>query len=136
MTQPIHKLTDSKDFQNIARNAKRWTGSCFVVQGRARQEAQGRARDNAQTTVKQPLQSLRFGLTASRKVGNAIVRNRCKRRLREIVRGFVRDCAQNGQVVGDFDVVIIARTCCATIDFKVLQDDFRRAMRHLGVVAS
>lgn len=119
MTQPIQKLIDSRDFQNIARNAKRWTGSCFVIQARIAAD---------------PHAPFRFGLTASRKVGNAVVRNRCKRRLREVVRALVRDSAAQGIVVQGYDIVIIARTCCATVDFKVLQDDLLRGCRHLGVL--
>lgn len=115
----------------MARNARRWTGSCFVVLARATDNTLARAADSTLDGVKPPL---RYGLTASRKVGNAIVRNRCKRRLREIVRGFARAHAQAGGVLQGFDIVIIARTCCASTDFKVLQDDFRRALRHLGVI--
>lgn len=121
MTQPIQKLTDSRDFQNIARNARRWTGSCFVVQAKPA------------TTPEAPF---RFGLTASRKVGNAVVRNRCKRRLREVVRALACECADQGRLLQSYDIVIIARTCCATADFKTLQDDLRRACRHLGVLPS
>ena len=121
MTDPIDKLIDSRDFQNIARNAKRWSGSCFVVQARKRDDASS---------------AFRFGLTASRKVGNAVVRNRCKRRLREVVRGFARMRAAANMPLAGFDVVIIARTCCATTDFATLQNDFDRAMRHVGAVTS
>ena len=136
MTQPIQKLIDSRDFQYIARNAKRWTGSCFVVQARATDNVQARARDTVQACAKDAdtQTPFRFGLTASRKVGNAVVRNRCKRRLREVVRALVRDSAAQGIVVQGYDIVIIARTCCATTDFKVLQDDLLRACRHLGVL--
>lgn len=119
MTQELQRLIDSKDFQNMARNAKRWTGSCFVVQARP---------------AANPHAPFRFGLTASRKVGNAVVRNRCKRRLREIVRALVRDSTQAGITVQGYDIVIIARTCCATVDYTVLQQDLQRACRHLGVL--
>ncbi len=119
MTHQLQRLIDSKDFQNMARNAKRWTGSCFIVQAKP---------------ALSPDAPLRFGLTASRKVGNAVVRNRCKRRLREVVRALVRDSADAGVPVGGYDVVIIARTCCATAYFKLLQDDLARAWRHLGVL--
>ena len=118
MADTPQTIKDSKDFQSIARNAKRWTGSCFVVQARP-------------TT---PDAAFRFGLTASRKVGNAVVRNRCKRRLREVLRGLARDCALAGQPLAGYDLVIIARTCCATTDFSVLQNDLRRACRHMGML--
>ena len=119
MTPLIDKLKDRRDFQNIARNARRWTGSCFVVQARASAN---------------PDSLFRFGLTASRKVGNAIVRNRCKRRLREVVRGLAREAATAQTPLKGYDLVIIARTSCATADFAVLGADLRRACQHLGVL--
>ncbi len=129
MTLSVQKLINSKDFQYIARNAKRWTGSCFVVQAHARPPVPPRGGEGAPTPA-----PFRFGLTASRKVGNAVVRNRCKRRLREVVRALAREAAAGGHVVAGYDVVIIARTCCATVDFALLQDDMKRAWRHLGVL--
>ncbi len=119
MTRLTETLKDRRDFQNIARNARRWTGSCFVVQAR-------RSVD--------PESLFRFGLTASRKVGNAVVRNRCKRRLRELVRGLARAAAGAGAPLKGYDIVIIARTSCATADFALLEADVRRACQHLGVM--
>jgi len=55
----------------------------------------------------------RFGLTVSRKVGNAVNRNRVKRSLREAIR------RQRAGVAG-VDVVFIARTSAASAEFPVL----------------
>ena len=51
----------------------------------------------------------RLGLTVSRKVGNAVVRNRVKRRIRE---WFRRD---GRQLAHGFDVVVIARQQAASM---------------------
>ena len=48
----------------------------------------------------------RFGLTVSRRVGNAVCRNRVKRRLRDVIR-------HHQSSVGSFDVVIIAKPSAA-----------------------
>lgn len=60
-------LRARRDFLACAR-ARRWVAPGLILQGRARQadEAQG----------------LRVGYTCSKKVGNAVLRNRAKRRLR------------------------------------------------------
>lgn len=61
---------------------------------------------------------LRLGLTASRKVGNAVSRNRARRRLREIARQELRERPRHGA-----DIVLIARKTTADIDFATLRAD-------------
>ena len=51
----------------------------------------------------------RLGVTVSRRVGNAVVRNRVKRRVREWFR-------REGRIVGDgLDIVVIARAPAARL---------------------
>lgn len=66
----------------------------------------------------------RVGYTASRKVGNAIVRNRAKRRLREVVR-------LSGGVPEGMDIVLIARTSAAEREFTLLLKDFAAGLEKL-----
>lgn len=119
MTALFQPLKDSQDFKSIARNARRWTGSCFVLLSR---------------TSADPAAPFRFGLTASRKVGNAVVRNRAKRRLREVVRATAKQALATGAPLQGYDVVIIARTACTTIDYALLQNEFVRGLKHLGIL--
>lgn len=66
---------------------------------------------------------LRFGFTASRKVGNAVVRNRAKRRLRALVDKVAPQLGLSG-----WDLVLIARTEATVRDFTVMADDLGRAI--------
>lgn len=70
---------------------------------------------------------VRVGYTASRKVGNAVTRNRAKRRLRALVARIFPDYAQPG-----FDYVLIARAETPTRQFDLLQSDLVAAMRRTG----
>ena len=66
----------------------------------------------------------RIGITVTRKVGGAVVRNRCKRRLREIVRKYRSEQTNS---VG-FDLVINAKANLAAADFKQIEGAFARMM--------
>lgn len=59
----------------------------------------------------------RLGLTVSTKVGSAVVRNRVKRRLREIYR------QNRAQWPESMDIVIIARKAAADAEYSVLDQD-------------
>lgn len=72
----------------------------------------------------------RLGIVASRKVGNAVVRNRAKRRLREIFRREEPDrVSQSGR--RPFDVVMIVRRELADAPFAAVSADVQGALRKL-----
>jgi ribonuclease P protein component len=66
---------------------------------------------------------LRIGFTASRKIGNAVARNRAKRRLRAAARESLPLSGRAGH-----DYVLVARAGILTRDFQVLLADIRNAM--------
>lgn len=70
----------------------------------------------------------RLGITVTRKVGNAVIRNRCKRRLRQIVAHFFRDLRDQGIVPSGFDLVINARTSLSEASYSVVEQAFRKMM--------
>lgn len=74
---------------------------------------------------------LRVGYTASKKVGNAVARNRSKRRLREAVAKIMPQHAREG-----LDYVLIAREETTARPFDQLLADLRHALRRLGVERS
>ncbi len=70
----------------------------------------------------------RLGFTVTKKVGNAVVRNRTRRRLKEAARLYLAACP-----VGDVDLVLIGRDGTRGRDFGALTDDLRRALAKLCV---
>ena len=73
---------------------------------------------------------LRVGFTATKKIGNAVIRNRTKRRLREAARLLLGHDAPKG-----YDLVLIGRDATATRDFRTLLGDLRGALKQAGVKA-
>ncbi len=70
----------------------------------------------------------RLGFTVTKKVGNAVVRNRTRRRLKEAARLLL---AQR-PVIGA-DLVLIGRDSTRARNFIALQADIRRALERTGV---
>jgi len=103
-------MRQRKDFLAAAR-AKRQATQGFVIQARNRADGL----------------PARVGYTCSKKVGNAVARNRAKRRLREIARLTLGPLAKPG-----WDYVLIGRReTTASISFSQLQTDLERALKHL-----
>lgn len=69
----------------------------------------------------------RLGLTVGTKVGKAVVRNRVRRRLREIYR------LHESQLRPGWDLVVVARTRAAFAPYRELERDFLKALDKLEV---
>ena len=70
----------------------------------------------------------RLGLTASVKLGSAVVRNRSKRRLREVYR------LNSHRLCKGYDVILVARSRTAAMPWQELNDTFLRLCRKLELL--
>ena len=81
-----------------------------------------------QALPREDAEPVRLGFTVTKKVGNAVIRNRTRRRLKEAARLLL-----NERPVVGFDLVLIGRDHTRGRPFRELQDDIRRAMKKAGV---
>ena len=111
MTPLIETLKTRPDFLACAR-AKKQAAQGMMVQARPRGD------DDP---------AIRVGFTCSKKVGNAVARNRAKRRLREVARLILPSHGLAG-----WDYVLIGRTnATAARPFEDLQSDLVQALKKL-----
>ena len=68
----------------------------------------------------------RIGLTATKKIGNAVTRNRARRRMRALARDHLSPLAKNG-----IDYVLIARHDTATANWQDMVNGLQKAIRYL-----
>lgn len=70
----------------------------------------------------------RLGLTASTKLGHAVVRNRARRRLREVYRLNTPAMKQG------YDIILVARSRTLTASWKELNNTFLKLCRKLDLL--
>ncbi len=110
----LETLKNRRDFLAAARAGKAVTTG-MIVQRRNRRVDE----------TPQPV--TRVGFTASKKVGNAVLRNRAKRRLRAVARDVLGDAGETGT-----DYVLIARSgSTVTRPYEALRGDLEYALRKL-----
>lgn len=90
-----YRIKKNKEFQEIFKNGKSVANRQFVLY-----------------TLKKSEQShFRIGLSVSKKIGNAVTRNRIKRYIRQAFHEF------DGNIHNEWDYIIIARKPTAGMDF-------------------
>jgi ribonuclease P protein component len=82
-----------------------------------------------QSLVRGDAGPVRLGFTVTRKVGNAVVRNRTRRRLKEAARVLFREVE-----VAGVDLVLIGRDATRGRRFTLLIADLRGALSRVGVL--
>jgi ribonuclease P protein component len=104
-------LKKNSDFRRLYAKGKSAASSCLVIYCR-----------------KNRLDHNRTGYTVSTKLGHAVVRNRVRRRLREIVR--LNDAA----VKPGFDLVIVARSRAVGAEYRRLEQSYLKLCGKLGLL--
>ncbi len=114
MASPAIRLKRRAEFLRVAARGRKAAMPGLVLQALARD-------DEAPA---------RLGFTVTKKVGNAVVRNRTRRRLREAARLLLREQSLRG-----VDLVLIGREGTRGREFRALIDDLTGALRKTGRAA-
>lgn len=105
-------LSTKKDFNRVYKSQKKWHNAHFILF----------FKEDAHLIQK------RVGFCVSKKIGNAVCRNRVKRRLRCIYRESIPKL-KNG------DMVLLAKNGLDKVAYKTLQEHYKYALMRLSVVA-
>jgi len=101
-------LKKNADFRRLYRRGKTYVTPCAVAY-----------------VLPNRIKAHRLGITAGKKVGGAVSRNRAKRRLRAVFREYLSEADLKGRT---FDFVIVARAKTVGCDFGKLKWDIYRAL--------
>ena len=102
-------LTKKEQFQSVYRSGGNWSDNNLVI----------RALPNG-------LEISRFGITVSRRVGKAVIRNKFKRLVREIIR--------ETSIKPGFDIVFIARVVVAGAGYTAVKRSLEELLARAGLI--
>ena len=105
------RLTSSERFSQIHQGSRSWVNSLLVLKALPNESHQ-----------------TRFGIITTRRIGNAVVRNQVKRRLREVLR--------NAPVKPGWDIVLIARNRKGVHRFAQLRIAAQTLLHNAGLMMS
>ncbi|MGE5506120.1 MAG: ribonuclease P protein component [Actinomycetota bacterium] len=110
----LARLKKRADFLRVAAVRRKWAAPGLILQA-------------APASEPTPDDTVRVGFTVSKKVGNAVTRNRAKRRLRAAVDRVFPDNARAG-----LDYVVIGRQETPARPWDLLVQDLKQALKRVG----
>jgi len=107
-------IKNSREFRSVFDTAVSVANRYLVVYAAVRKTKNGKENN-------------RYGITVSRKVGKAVVRNKVRRRIREIMRFHTK--SEKSVVLFGVDIVVVARAAAAAATFDELREAYGRALQ-------
>jgi ribonuclease P protein component len=107
------RIKQGRDFSRVRQDGQRLIHGCMIANWRKLPADSGH----------------RLGVVTSGKLGNAVVRNRARRLLREAFRTHQHDLTQ------PVDLVLVARASIVGKSFAAVEKDFLTTLRKAGLLA-
>ncbi|MDX1689187.1 MAG: ribonuclease P protein component [Candidatus Promineifilaceae bacterium] len=107
-----YRLRRNADIRRVHREGRRWRHPLLILFVSANNQ-----------------DASRFAISVSRRVGKAVVRNRCRRRVREIIRRRLAD------VEPGWDCLLVARTGLPAASFDEIEAAVDQLFRRSGILA-
>lgn len=120
MGEAVGRLKRRAEFLRVAASRRKWAAPGLILQA-----APAEPQDESASAL-----GIRVGFTCSKKVGNAVARNRAKRRLRAAAREVI-----GVEAAPSHDYVLIGRTETLRRPYALLLQDLRTALKRVGVPA-
>ena len=117
------RLTRSSEFERMKKEGRSQRGASLILSVLP-------AQDPVPSAGRMDRHSFRAGFVTSKRIGSAVVRNRVRRRLREIVR------KHQPNLPGNFWIVTIARPKAARATYRELEDEWLRLAKRASILAA
>ncbi len=106
------RLRNRADFSRVYRGGRSFANSQFAVYWFRQKDAD----------------PIRLGVSASKKIGNAVVRNRMRRTVKEIIRHMT------DRIVPNIDIIIIVRKPAITMKYSDLEKSMNHVLKKAGLL--
>lgn len=106
MLKKEFRINRAQDYNDIFKNGKKYIGKHIIVFMKGNN-----------------LNNNRFGIVTSKKIGNAVIRNRAKRRIRAVIQ------QESNKLNNSYDIVIIGRVNIKNVSFEAIKQDFLYIMK-------
>lgn len=117
------RIKQRREFLRVQRGGRKHHVRHFIVFALPQQPASSDAPQGGDAPQVSEASPTRLGITVTRKVGNAVVRNRIKRLVREVFR------QHRARLPVGLDLVFVAKQQAAQASFADVLDDFESIVR-------
>ena len=111
MLKRINRLKKRYQFNYVYKSGEHFSGEHIVLY-----------------VVSSKTKNIKVGLAVTKKVGHAVVRNRIRRRLREIIKAKISTLKQS------YNIIVVARDNISSASFETLTNEFSKLLKKANLI--